>query len=517
VSGVFLRGSNANHVVLLIDGVRINSATAGTNAFENIPLEQIERIEILRGPASSLYGADAIGGVIQIFTRREPRTQARLGAGRWKSREGSVGLGRELGATRWSLQAGYRESDSFSATSEGHPFSFDPDDDAYRNSSLGLSASHDWAEDQTLAASLLHSDGTTRFDGGAGDVNRQKLTTASIESRNRLHADWRSTLRIARGRDDIDTDGSFPSRFRTEQDQASWQNDVAALGGQWVAGLEWRRERVDSSTAYTRDRRTVRSAFGAYSAEWQGHLLQASVRRDDNSQFGAHTTGNLAYGLRLTPAWRLSASAGSAFKAPSFNDLYFPLSFGFSGNPDLEPERSRSAELGARYEAQGVQAGLTLFHTRIRELIAVDPSFSTVVNVNRARIRGATLHAAIERGDWTARGEFTHQDPRDAETDRQLVLRARRHASASLVFAPQPWRAGIELVASDTRYGTAANTPDSRLGGYALLNLHAGYALSREWSVSVRLNNAADKRYELVQDYNTPRRNVFVALDYAAK
>lgn len=516
VSGVFLRGSNANHVVLLVDGVRINSATSGTNAFENIPLEQIERIEILRGPASSLYGADAIGGVIQIFTRREERTQAHVGLGTWRTREGSVGLGRDLGASRFSLQAGYRESAAFSATNERHAFSFDPDDDAYRNRSLGLSFSHDWAADQTLAASLLHSDGTTEFDGGEGDVNRQKLSTVALESRNRVHADWRSTVRLARGRDDIETRGSFPGSFGTDQDQASWQNDITAFGGQFAAGLEWRREQIDSSTAYTQTERTVRSVFGGYSADWKPHLLHVSLRHDDNSQFGGHTSGNLAYGYRLTPAWRLSAAVGSAFKAPSFNDLYFPLSFGFSGNPDLEPERSRSAELAARYEADGVQAGLTVFETRIRDLIAVDPTFSTVINVNRARIRGATLNGAVVRDSWTVRGEFTHQDPVDVETDRQLVLRARRHASASLTFTPGPWHGGIELVASDSRYGTAANTPASELGGYAFVNLHAGYELSPEWRFSVRVNNATDKRYELVQGYNTPRRNVFVALNYAA-
>lgn len=527
VSGVFLRGSNANHVVLLIDGVRVNSATTGTNAFENLPLQQIERIEILRGPASSLYGADAIGGVIQVFTRREERTQARLAAGRWGTREGSLGLGREIGATRLSLQAGYRESDSFSATNAGidppgTPPAFsqhNPDDDAYRNRNFGLAVSHDWAEEQSLALRALHSDGRTEFDSGpaSDDVNRQRLSMFALESRNRLASRWRSTLRLARGRDDIATHGTFPGRFASDQDQATWQNDITALGGQFAAGLEWRREEVESSTAYTQTERIVRSVFGGYAAEWKPHLLQLSLRRDDNSQFGGHTTGNLAYGYRLTPAWRLSASMGSAFKAPSFNDLYFPLSFGFSGNPDLEPERSRSAEIAARFDAGGVHAGLTLFHTRIRDLIAVDPTFSTVINVNRARIRGATLNGSVSRDAWSLRGELTHQDPVDAETGRQLLRRARRHAGAGIVFEPGPWGAGIELVASSERYGTAANTPGSRLGGYAFVNLHAGYDLTPEWRVSARLNNAGDKHYELVQGYNTPRRNLFVALDYAAK
>ncbi len=144
-SSVFLRGSNAGHIVLLVDGVRLNSATAGLNAWENIPLAQIDRIEIVRGAASGLYGADAIGGVIQIFTRQGARTQLQVGAGSWRTREANVGLGRELGATRLSLQAGYRESQAFSATNPANGFSFNDDRDPYRNKNLGITLEHEWA------------------------------------------------------------------------------------------------------------------------------------------------------------------------------------------------------------------------------------------------------------------------------------------------------------------------------------------------------------------------------------
>ena len=233
ISSVFLRGTNANHVVLLIDGVRINSATAGTNAFENIPLDQIERIEILRGPASSLYGADAIGGVIQVFTRQGERTEAHVGAGSWRTRDASVGLGRQFGSTRFSVQAGYRESRAFSATNAANTFSFNPDDDPYRNNNASLALSHDWAPGHTLTARALRSEGTTHFDAGPGsdDVNRQRLSTLALESSNRISDGWRSHLRLARGSDDIAIRGSFAGNFRTDQDQASWQNDFAVLGG----------------------------------------------------------------------------------------------------------------------------------------------------------------------------------------------------------------------------------------------------------------------------------------------
>ena len=520
VSGVFVRGSNPNHVVLLIDGVRINSATTGANAFEHIPLAQIERIEILRAPASSLYGADAIGGVIQVFTRQGgTRTNAHLGAGTWRTRDASVGLGREFGNTRLSLQAGWRGSRAFSATNEANTFSFDPDDDGHRNRNLGLALSHEWAAGQAVVLRALHSDSRTHFDAGPGtdDVSNQQLSSFALESRNRIRADWHSTLRIAQGSDHLDTEGAFPGSFDTDQHQLSWQNDLAAFGGQLVAGIEWRREKVGGSTAYSSTRRDISSLFGGWSAAIDAHLLQASLRHDRNSQFGGRSTGNIAYGYSLTPAWRVSAGAGTAFHAPSFNDLYFPLSFGFSGNPALRPERSKSAELAARYEHDGSSAGLVVFENRIDDLIAVDPTFSTVINVNRARIRGTTLSAGHTGSVWYARAEWTQQRAVDADSGTQLVRRARTHGSLGGGASFGAWRFGADIVASGARFDSVANTPGSRMAAYELLHLHGAYAVNREWSIRARVNNVADKRYELAQGYNTPRRNLFVALEFASQ
>ncbi len=523
-SSVFLRGSNAGHVVMLVDGVRLNSASAGLNAWENIPLAQIERIEIVRGAASGLYGADAIGGVVQIFTRQGERTQLQAGAGSWRTREANVGLGRVFGPTRLSVQAGYRESQAFSATNPANGFSFNDDRDPYRNKNLGLTVEHEWASGQSLIGRALNSEGNTSFDCGAGadDVNRQRLATYSLESRNRLAAEWRSSVRFARGTDDSVGTGNCAARFRTDQDQFSWQNDVDALGGQIAAGSEWRREKVSGDTAFTRSSRTIASAFGGYSATLGSHLLQAALRIDDNSQFGARSTGNVGYGLRLTPLWRLSARAGTAFKTPSFNDLYFPFTdfgggFTFSGNPSLRPERSRYGELEATLDAGALRGALVLFQNQVRDLIAGDASFSTVINVNRARLRGATLNASFVESAWNARAEFTRQEAIDADAGTRLPRRARQYGSASLGITPGPWRASAELVGSGSRFDNAANSVASRMGGYVLLNVQAALAVTPEFTLSVRLNNATDKPYELAQGYNTPGRNVFVALEYAPR
>ncbi|WP_051242654.1 TonB-dependent receptor domain-containing protein [Azohydromonas australica] len=532
-TGIFIRGANANHVLLLVDGVRINSATAGTNAFEHIPLSQIERVEVLRGPGSSLYGADAIGGVIQVFTKQGERTEARVGVGSDRLREISAGLGRRFGATSLSVQAGYTRTDAFSAASPTNTQgAFNPDDDRYRNRHISLGVEHELAADQALALRWLQSDAKTHFDGTptTDDLNHQRLSRLSVESRNRITPNWRSTLRLARGTDDSVTTGAFPGRFRTDQDQLTWQNDLQALGGKVAAGLEWRREKVDTDSTFTRTQRHVAAVFGSYALAWQRQLLELSVRHDDDSQFGGHGTGKLAYGWQFDPAWRLSASAGTAFKAPTFNDLYFPLTdfsfpgfpYFYTGNPNLKPERARNVEAALRYERSGWRGGLVVFNNRIRDLIdqstdAIDPTLHTVDNVARARIRGATLDAAYTTSAWNVRTEWTRQDAENADTGLRLQRRAKHYGSASLNWTPGPWRAGVELVTSGARFADEANTVASRMGGYALVNLHAGYALTPELRLSARLNNVADKRYELVQGFNTPGRKFFVALEYAAK
>lgn len=514
-SSVFLRGTNSGHVLVLVDGVRMNSATTGNQAFEHLPLAQIERIEILRGPASGLYGADAIGGVIQIFTRRDPGFGATLELGSERTRALDLHLGRAIGThTRLNLQAGQRQSDSRSATNENNPWSFHPDADLYRNRHLSLALAHDWSADGGLSVRGQWSQGRSAFDAGAftdDDTNHQRLSVLAVQAHQRLTPDWTSRLRLARGGDDLRTEGAFASRFRTDQDQFLWQNDLAAGPGQLALGAEWRREAVASDTAYTLDSRRVGSLFGSYAARYgaaEAFGVQAALRHDRSSQFGGNSSGNLAWGWQATPRWRLSAAVGTAFKAPSFNDLYYPLSFGYAGNPDLKPERARSAEAALRYADGNYSAGITVFHNRIRDLIVINSSFSSVDNLARARIEGVTLNSRWQQGPWAARAEWTHQDAKDADSGARLARRARNHGTLGLDWTRGPWRLGADVVAAGERQDGGAS-----LAGYGLVNLHAAWQLNRRVGLRARIDNAADKAYTLVSGYNTPRRGAFLALE----
>ncbi|MFO1216816.1 MAG: TonB-dependent receptor [Burkholderiaceae bacterium] len=517
-AAVFLRGTNANHVVVLVDGVRINSATTGTNALEHLPLSQIERIEILRGPASSLYGADAVGGVIQIFTKSGRGTQLRASVGSDRLLDAAASSGGKAGATEWSVQAGAQSVRAFSATNAASAFSFNDDRDPYRNAHAGAKLRHAWADGHSVGAQLLASDAVTHFDAGPGsdDLNRQRVTSLALDSRNRLAAGWNSTLRLARGSDHLDTEGAFPSRFTTDQDQLTWQHDVRALGADWVGGVEWRRERVGGDTAYSQTSRRIASLFGGGSSKLGAHTVEGSLRLDRNSQFGSRRTGRAGYALDLTPAWRVAASAGTAFHAPSFNDLYFPLSYGFSGNPNLKPERANGGDLALRYGQGATAASLTLFTQRIRDLIAVDPTSTTVINVNRAQIDGATLAGSLAWAGWRVSGELTHQDARDADTGARLVRRARVHGRAGAAFTAGAWEAGLDAAGAGARYDSAANTPASRMGGYVLLDAFARWTLQGGLALSGRVRNALDKRYQLAQGYNTAPRQFVLSVEYTA-
>ncbi|HEX6722759.1 MAG TPA: TonB-dependent receptor, partial [Burkholderiaceae bacterium] len=328
---------------------------------------------------------------------------------------------------------------------------------------------------------------------------------------------WRSTVRLARGSDHLSTEGAFPSRFDTDQDQVTWQNDLKFGAVDMIAGAEWRREEVTSDTAYTQTERRIASVFAGARTTLDALQLEGSLRTDSNSQFGTHTTGRVGAGYAITAAWRVTAAAGTAFRAPSFNDLYFPLSFGFSGNPDLKPERSRGFDAALRYGSGGTTVSLGVFQNRIEDLIAVDPTFTTVVNVNRARIRGTTLAAAHQAETWRTDFEWTHQDPRDADTGTLLVRRARNHGRAGASFDIGPVRAGADLTATDERFDSAANLPASRMAGYGLLGLYATWTVTQQFSIGARVSNATDRQYVVAQGYNTAPRQFTLNVEMALR
>lgn len=518
-ASVFVRGTNSDHVLVLVDGLRMNSATAGAAAFQHIPPSQIERIEILRGPASSLYGADAIGGVIQIFTRSAdgpPKLRASAGYGSFRTEEYTAGFGGKVGDTTFNVDAGYLESRSFSAARPTSPF-YNRDRDPYRNSNLSMRLSHKLSIDHEVGATFFGSEGRTHFDSFPASfdhVLNQTLMAYQFYTRNRFLPTWLSTLRIGHSRDDTTSYSAvIPSIFRTDQQQASWQHDVTTGFGDILFGAEQVRQKVAGTTPYPVTSRTISSLLAGYTARYREHSLQANVRRDFNSQFGNHTTGSVSYGYAFTPSLRASAAYGTAFKSPSFNQLYFP---GF-GNPNLRPESSENIEAALRYNAGGHSAGVVAYRNLVRDLIVNVPipgggGFLMPANVNVADLKGVTLTYGYDFAGWSLRASGDIVSPRDDIADKMLPRRAMRHGTLSVARNMGPWSTGVEVFASDYRYDDTANL--NRLGGYALLNAFASYRFAPGWSIIARVNNLLDKDYELVRTFETTGFNAFVAVRY---
>lgn len=517
-ASVFMRGTNSDHVLVLVDGMRMSSATLGTTSFQHIPPSQIERIEIVRGPASALYGADAIGGVIQIFTcapEGAPRPRASGGYGTYHSQEYTAGYGGTVGDTSFNVNARYFESRSFSTTKPTST-SFNPDRDPYRNKSVSARLAHRLSANHELGATFFGSEGRAHFDAAPRAFDHfldQTLAAYGLYSRNRFLPAWTSTLRVGRGLDDTTAvSGATPSVFKTEQNQAMWQNNLRTPLGELLLAAEYLKQEVTSTVSFPVSERTNRSLLGGYTGRYGAHILQANVREDDNSQFGDHTTGSLGYGYAIAPGWRLSAGYGTAFKAPSFNQLYFP---GF-GNPNLRPESSRNIEGALRYDAAAHSAGLVGYRNRVRDLIVnvVNPGTGLLqpANVNVAEINGITLTYGYSREGWSMRVNADFLDPKDETTGKLLPRRAKRHGAVAIARESGPWSAGVEVFASDFRYDDTANT--RRLGGYALVNVFASYRLARSWSLLARVNNLFDKEYELVRTFATAGLNALVTLRY---
>jgi len=517
-SSVFLRGANRGHTLVLIDGLRVGSSSDGATALEAIPLSDVDHIEILRGPASSLYGADAIGGVIQIFTRRGEsafRANASTGYGTYATALGSAGIsGSAGGALRYALQAGARRSAGFNAIGNPDNFSFNPDRDGYHGESASGNLAYRFAADQEISAQALHSRLNAQFDAGPGFDDRTitTLDAYSIASRNRLASFWTSRLEAGEGDDDsLSKTGFGPSRFKTRQRQYTWQSDFAWATNVFSIALERREERLDSDVEFAVTARNTDAVTGVWQWRDGPQALQANLRRDSSSQFGARTTGAFAYGYEVGAGLRASASYGTAFKAPTFNDLYFP---GFS-NPDLQPETAHNAEIALRYASAAVTAAAVAYRNRVRDLIVFqcDASFNCAPqNVANATLEGITFELGARIADTDLAASVDLQRPEDDASGHLLPRRARRHGSLSAFRSWDALHLGAELVASSARFDDAANT--RRMGGYALVNLTAEYALATGWTLFARLTNALDKHYELAADFNTPGAAIFAGVRY---
>jgi vitamin B12 transporter len=520
----FIRGANSSHTLVLIDGVRINPGTLGVAALQNIAPELVDHIEVVKGPRSSLYGTDAIGGVINVITRTADanRLEVLAGGGRWDSREASA-------SGAW---AGNHGSLTFGANwfdTGGFPtLAGQSQDSAYHNASATL-AGRTTVGGVDLGARAWRASGTQQYAGYDANFSLVPLaqdyanSAFAIDAGAQVTSGWHTRAVLSHVVDDIrqkqDDVYAFPVApdfAVTHRNALDWQNDFVAGAQHFTFGGLLTREQTRAlsyGTAFDVDTRSD-TWYAEDHVTLGRHRLLAAVGFTHHSTFGDHTTWNAEYGFAPDAATLVTLGAGTGFHAPNSTDR-----FGYGGNPALRPEQARNIEVGIRRRlGTGITVAITAYESEVTDLInfvVLDPEtfFGENQNVDRARIRGveASWDYASER--WRAHFEVNRQDAVNRADDSRLLRRSRLSGSASLARRLGRQDLGLDLLAVGDRYDFGYPVP-VRLGGYLLVNGSWRTPLAAGLHLQVRVENLLDKRYEYASGYNTMRRAVFAALRY---
>jgi len=529
-ASVLIRGSGASNTLVLIDGVRIGSATLGQTDLATISLAQVERIEILRGPGSSLYGADAIGGVVNVVTRRGEgalHVQGNAAVGNRASGEAYVAASGAQRGFDYALSLSGETSDGVSAVLPGDLFGiYNPDDDGFTRYGLQLAGGYSWQPGQRIGLSYNASQNRSQFDSAeypppnflpdpSPDFrNRTTTQLTTLQYQGELAADWVALLRASYQTDQLKAGANVVSQYDTTRRQitaqATW---TPSPQHQLVGAVDLLTEAIESTDYSAPDRDNTGLVLG-YTGRFGAQKLQADLRWDHNSVYDNQTTGKLGWGMDLAEGWSVRAVAGTAFRAPTFNDLYFP-NFGVV---TLSPERSRSIEAGLNYQAVLTSVSATAYYNKVSDLIGyqADPNqcppgfaFGCAGNTARALLQGITLQGLQQWGAFQFTLALDWLNAKDRDTGQTLARRAANQQTFAVDWNEGPWQLGGALLRVSSRPDAGVLLP-----AYALLNLNARWRFERFWQLEFRLQNAFDKDYQPARDYQDLGRQAWAGLRY---
>jgi vitamin B12 transporter len=535
VSSVFLRGAPSLQTLVLIDGVPQNKQDAsGAVSLEHLMLDNIERVEIVRGNVSAVYGSGAIGGVIQIFTRSGSRDSAAnlsLEVGPRALTKVSANVHTQLGDTSISAGASRLSTDGISALNAAQFSGANPDADAYRNTSAHLSLVHKLSAAHSIGVRITQSDADTQYDNAYGAPTDVQSSTTRL-NQTTLYTDntwgnWRSRLSLSQQseKSSIHDNGVYGSNdgFTTQATILSWVNALT-LSSDWLVnmGLEKQRQHVDTSsdspsvTPYDQNR-DASAVFAGLQGQMGSHSVQFNVRHDNVGDLG-QSTGYLGYGYAFTNSVKLIASTSSAFNAPPLGYLFLPV----YGNPQLLPERARSQELGVQYTQDQQLLRATYFDTRIEDQLNYDYATSAFANLGRTRNSGIELSYRGKWGPRDVRASLTLQDPVDDITQQRLLRRAQHLVSVGMFQPIGAWLLGANLQYR-SECPDAYNDPatfsklSTTLAASTVLDVSLSYKVSPAVMLKARLDNATDARYQTVYGYNQQARSLYLGVTWSPK
>ena len=489
---VFTRGTGSESTVFLVDGVRLRSATTGSTAWQYFPPQMVERVEIVRGSRSNLYGADAVGGVIQAFTHsaetgNEGWVQA--GGGNFNTQEYVAGAAGTEGRMKYSLSASHLETDGTAVVEGG-------EDKGYRNTSALASVAHQFDSGGGAGVVLMRAQGNTEFEGGDTDFTIQTL---GFRLDTPISDYWRSRILLAESLDESDNRDTFGnSTFDTKTRSARWENQISIGRHEYIVGGELLVDEVDSTTEYDESSRTNAAVFGQALLNFGPTDFQLSLRADDNEAFGREETGAVAMGVDLDRNHRARVSYSTSFRAPTFNDLYFPN----FGNADLQPETAGSVELGIGGNYTRWFWDAAIYQTDADDLIVFtfkDGRFAPF-NVNEARIRGIELSAGLELEEWTVQAAASVTDPRNRETDNRIRRRSAKQFRVDLDRDFGRVSLGTTVKGQGYRYDDADN--EERIAGFVTWDLRAKWEIDSHWTTNLTVDNVLDREYSTAQRFD---------------
>ena len=519
-TSLYIRGAETRFTAVFVDGVRVDSQSTGGASWNALPLSHIDHIEILRGPAAAIYGSDAIGGVIQIFTRQGEAgfsPSVEIGAGNHGTYKLALGLSGGTDRVDYSLGLSREMSTGFNAQP-----TVNPDLDGYQNNSVSGRLGFKVNAAHRLEATFLRSEVDAQYDTsppGVDDHSLARLQTVGLNWTARWSDAYSTRVSIGQSGDRYET---LPSVYLTDTHVTSYlfHNEYRMGAHTLTADLERREDKLSnaSTTPVVTNRSQDALAVG-YGLRQGAHTLQLNARHDQDSEFGSNLTGSGAYAYAVTPAWRVTLAMGNAFRAPTLFQRFSQY-----GLATLTPETAKNREIGVKYDAAGESFSAVVYRNTVSDLINYVAGPGACANgagkfpgcygnTALAQYEGITFTASKRSGGVNWSGSVDFQNPRDLTKGKQLARRAKQMATLAADTQVSGWNLGGELQLTGERFNDAGN--NQVLAGYSLLNLHASTALNREWTLLGRVNNLADQKYETAKGYATEGRTLYVGLKWS--